>query len=147
MPTIPIPAGPTNKELIDLAYLALGVSDAMFGRTDDEYASAMAQLRAMMEEYPFSELGFDYAEDNITERSGIEGRFKTAVSYSLAERLSSTTVQKTMAAASMKIKADSYSRMCAAVNVTPTMRYAQGTPAGAGHRRDWIYRTFITDAS
>lgn len=144
MPVIPIPAGPTNKEIIDLAYLALGVSDAMFGRTDDEYASAMTQLRAMMEEYPFNKLGFDYREDNVSERSGIDARFKTAVGYSLAERISSTTVQKAMPSASMKIKADSYSRLCAAVNVTPTMRYAEGSPGGTGRRG---YRTFITDAS
>lgn len=147
MPTIPISAGPTNKEIIDLAYLALGISDAMFGRTDDEYASAMIMLRAMMEEYPFDQLGFDYTEDNVTERSGIDAKWKTPVSYSLAERLTSNTVNKAMPAGSMKIKADSYSRLCAAVNVTPTMRYAQGTPAGAGHKLRWFGRTFIEDAS
>lgn len=144
MTTISIATGPTNKEIIDLAYLALGVSDAMFGRTDDEYASAMLILRAMMEEYPFSALGFDYREDNLSERSGIEGRFKTAVAYSLAERLSSVTVQKAMPPASMKTKADSYSRLCAAVNVTPSMTYASGTQGGSGRRG---YRTYITDAS
>lgn len=144
MTTIPIPAGPTNKELIDLAYLALGVSDAMFGRTDDEYAAAMTILRAMMAEYPFDQLGFDTAEDNVTERSGIEAKYKAAVAYSLAERLSSTTVQKAMPAASMKTKADSYSRLCAAVNATPTMRYANGTQGGSGRRG---FRTYITDAS
>lgn len=144
MTTIPIPAGPTNKELIDLAYLALGVSDAMFGRTDDEYTSAMTILRAMMQEYPFSQIGFDNFDDNVTERSGIAAAFKTAVAYSLAERLSSTTVQKAMPPASMKTKADSYSRLCAAVNVTPAMSYAAGTPGGSGRRG---YRTYITDAS
>lgn len=144
MTTIPIPSGPTNKELIDLAYLALGVSDAMFGRTDDEYAAAMLILRSMMQEYPFDQIGFDNFEDNVSERSGIEAKFKTAVSYSLAERLSSTTVQKAMPLASIKTKADSYSRLCAAVNVTPSMSYAPGTSGGSGRRG---YRTFITDAS
>ncbi|MEW9855926.1 hypothetical protein [Novosphingobium sp. M1R2S20] len=144
MTTIPIPSGPSNKEIIDLAYLALGVSDAMFGRTDDEYASAMTILRAMMGEYPFDQLGFDTYDDNVTERSGIDARWKTAVAYSLAERLSSTTVQKAMPSASMKTKADSYSRLCAFVNVAPTMRYADGTAGGSGRRG---YRTYITDAS
>lgn len=144
MTTIPIPSGPTNKELIDLGYLALGVSDSMFGRTEDEYAAAMTILRAMMGEYPFNQLGFDTFEDNANERSGIEGRFTTAVAYSLAERLSSTTVQKAMPPASMKTKADSYSRLCAAVSVTPSMSYPVGTPGGAGRRG---LRTFIADAS
>ena len=144
MTTIPIPSGPTNKELIDLAYLALGVSDAMFGRTDDEYASAMTILRAMMSEYPFDQLGFDHTDDNPTERSGIDARHKTAVAYSLAERLSSTTVQKVMPPASMKVKADSHSRLCALMNMPPPMQYASGTGRGSGYRG---WRTFITDAS
>lgn len=144
MTTISIPSGPTNKELIDLAYLALGVSDAMFGRTDDEYAAAMTILRSMMQEYPFDQIGFDNVEDNVNERSGIAAQHKTAVSYSLAERLSSTTVQKAMPPASMKTKADSYSRLCASVNVAPTMQYASGTSGGSGRRG---YRAYITDAS
>ena len=37
---LPIPTGPSNKAIIDRAYMALGLSDSMFGRTQEEYASA-----------------------------------------------------------------------------------------------------------
>ena len=89
MTTLPIPAGPLNKEIIDLAYTVLGVSDAMFGRTDEEYASAMTMLRAMMGEWPFDQLGFDTGDARVGSESGIEAKWLTAIGYSLATRIGS----------------------------------------------------------
>lgn len=146
MTTIPIPDGPTNKEIIDLAYLGLGTTDAMFGRTDDEYASGMVLLRAMMAEYPFNGLGYDMAEARLNERSGIDYQWLTAVGYSLSERIAATTPGKAMLPTTMRQKAIAFSKMVAFVNVTPSMEYSQHTPAGAGNKFPWR-GTFIVDAS
>ncbi len=143
MTEIPIPTGPTNKEIIDLAYLGLGLSDAMFGRTDDEYAGAMVLLRAMMGEYPFDQIGYDMTEARLDEKSNIAAKWLTAVAYSLTERLASAT-NKPVPANTAKVKANAFSRLCSGVNVTPAMTYAQGTPAGSGRR--WNSLTYATDA-
>ncbi len=148
MPAIPIPPGPTNKEIIDLAYVGLGLTDAFFGRTDDEYATAMTLLRAMMAEYPFDQIGYDTTDDNLAERSGIEPRWLTAVAYSLTERIVAATPTRQMPPTTFRQKSEAYSKLVASLPV-PKKRYAQGTPAGAGNRSNWrgYDRTFITDAS
>lgn len=145
MTDIPIPGGPTNKDLIDLAYLALGVSDAMFGRTEEEYASAQKLLRAMMGEYPFDRINYDATNDHPSERSGIPFEYEQAVALCLAERLG-PAISKSLTAEARARKARSFSMLCAAANVTPSLEYAQGTPSGAGNKRR-LGSPFAYDAS
>lgn len=134
---LPIPSGPTNKEIIDRAYQVLGLSDSMFGRTPEEYASAMLPLGGMMLEWPYDQLGFifeDAAGLRVEEESGIARKYLDAVAYGLAERLA-PTIGKALPAEARKPKNTTYSRLCADVRVATPAQYAAGTPRGAGGRR------------
>jgi hypothetical protein len=138
---LPIPSGPTNREIIDRAYQVLGLSDSMFGRSEDEYASAMRPLGGMMLEWPFSALGFiteDAAGLRSEEESGIDRKYLDTVGYALAERLA-PTIGKDLSAAAMKVKAGLYSRVCADVTVIPAASYRDGTVRGGGARRWPVY--------
>src|SRR5690606_25386143 len=133
---LPIPSGPTNKEIIDRAYQIIGLSDSMFGRTPEEYASAMLPLGGMMLEWPFDQLGFifeDAAGLRPEEESGIDRKYLEAVAYALAERIA-PTIGKTLPPEARKPKNTTYSALCAAVRVATPAEYADGTPMGAGHR-------------
>ncbi len=137
MTEIPIPAGPTNKELIDLAYLGIAISDAMFGRTPEEYASGGVLLRAMMAEWPYNLLGFiqeDGAGLRIEEESGIARAYSQAVALGLAERIA-PSIGKEMTGAAVKAKARSFSLLCGLAAVAPDAAYADATFMGSGQRR------------
>ena len=122
-----------NKELIDLAYTALGLSDSMFGRTAEEYGTGMVLLRAMMGEYPFDQLGFDTGESQIENESGIADKWRTAVGYSLAVRIGASC-NKTLKPGAQSVLNRAYSQLCAGVATISTVQRAPGTPMGAGHR-------------
>ena len=130
---LPIPGGLLNKEIIDLAYTVLGVSDAMFGRTDEEYASAMVMLRAMMGEWPFNQLGFDTGDARVGSRSGIDAKWLTAVGYALALRIG-PAIGKTLAPNAQGVANRAYSALCAAYAVPGQAAWSPGTARGTGHR-------------
>lgn len=139
---IPIPSGPTNREIIDRAYRSLALKDSMFGRTAEEYATGVEILASMMLESPFDKLGYvqqDGGEGNRVEaESGIERKWLEAVGLMLAERLA-PTIGKTLSPHTEKARARAYSQLCAAVMTIPEAKYADGTPRGAGAR----YRTVV----
>lgn len=138
MTTLPIPSGPTIKEIIDLAFNAMGSSDTMFGHTENEYVDALTSLNAMMSEWPFDQLGYiieDAAGVRTEEESGIARQHMTAVAYALAERMA-PTFGKTLAPETRKVKNRSYSTLCNAVQTIPEAQYADNTPRGSGHR--WL---------
>jgi hypothetical protein len=134
---LPIPAGPTNREIIDRAYRSMGVSDAMFGRTPEEYAVGVEILSSMMLESPFDLLGyvqFSGGEGNrVEEESGIDRKYLEAVGLMLAERLA-PAIGKTLAPHTLAAKRRAYSLLCAAVVTIPDAVYQDGTPRGVGHR-------------
>lgn len=134
MPTIPIPGGFTNKEAIDHAYTALGLSDSMFGRTAEEYASGQLFLRAMMGEWPFDQLGYDDVETGLTAESGVDRKWLNTVGLSLAQLLG-TAIGKVLPPTFNALRARSYTRLCGAVADTPEMSLAPGTITGAGAKR------------
>jgi hypothetical protein len=134
MPTIPVPAGLTQKELIDRAYTGLGFSDSMFGRTQEEYAAGQELLRAMMGEWPYDQLGFDDVETALTAETAIERKWLNVVGLGLGEMLSTTT-GKQLSPTFQKLLARSYSRLCGAVAVMPEVALAGGTVLGSGNRR------------
>lgn len=139
--TLPVPTGPTNKQIIDRAYQALGVSDTMFGRTPEEYGSAFALLRPMMAEWPFDQLGFiseDEAGSRVDEESGIAFKWLNAVALTLAEHIAAE-IGKTMAPEARKQKNRAYSALCSAVAVIPRAEYADGTITGQGWKRGRSY--------
>lgn len=145
MTEIPIPSGPTNRQIVDRAYQVEGLSDSMFGRTDDEYAAAMLPLASMAREWPFDQIGFliDGALPIVEEESGIDWKYLDSVAYSLAERLA-PTIGKQLAPAASKVKASLYSRLCGDETTIPDADYADGTIRGAGGK----YRgTFFPAAS
>ena len=142
MTTLPIPSGPTNKELIDRAYQVIGISDAMFGRTPEEYAEAVIILGAMAEEWPFDQLGFiveDAAGLRVEEESGIARKHMNAVAHYLAEQLAPIH-GKTLTPEARKVKNRTYSALCAEVNDPPPAEFADGTIRGSGARGDRYYR-------
>lgn len=141
MTTIPIPSGPTNREIIDRAYQVLGLSDSMFGRTDDEYASAILPLGGMMLEWPYDQLGYIYEDAaglRVEEESGIPRKWLDAVAYGLAERMG-LTIGKELSAAARKVKNTTYSRLCGDVAAIPRARYADATPRGAGGKYRGVF--------
>jgi hypothetical protein len=135
--TIPIPSGPTNREIIDRAYRSLGLKDSMFARTEEEYATGVEILSSMMLESPFDKLGYvqqDGGEGNRVEaESGIDRKWLEAVGLMLAERLA-PTIGKTLSPHTMKARNRAYSQLCSAVVTIPAAKYADGTPRGAGAR-------------
>jgi hypothetical protein len=136
MTTLPIPSGPTNREIINRAYQFLGLSDSMFGRTEQEYGAAMLALGAVMEEWPYDQLGFiveDAAGLRVEEESGIARTWLNAVALALAENIG-PELGKTLSREAVKLQARAYSRLCGAVASIPTAQYAEGTAKGAGHR-------------
>lgn len=141
--TLPIPGGLANKEIVDLAYMALGLSDSMFGRTEEEYATGMIQLRAMMGEYPFDQLGFDSGDQTINGESNIERKWLTAVGYSLAQRVGNA-IGKTLKPGAEGTRARSYSRLCSTVATITERGFAAGTPTGSGHRY-WGVGTYFPE--
>ena len=134
---LPIPAGPTNREIIDRAYRSMGVSDAMFGRTPEEYGVGVEILASMMLESPFDRLGYvqeDGGEGNRVENeSGIDRKYLEPVALMLAERLA-PAIGKQLAPHTLAAKRRAYSLLCAAVVAIPDAKYQDGTPRGAGHR-------------
>ena len=139
--TIPIPSGPTNREIIDRAYRSLGLKDSMFARSDEEYATGVEVLSSMMFESPFDQLGYlqqDGGEGSRVEaESGIDRKWLEAVGLMLAERLA-PAIGKTISPHTEKARARAYSQLCAAQPI-PEAQYSDGTPRGAGAR----YRTTI----
>lgn len=138
---LPIPSGPANREIIDRAYQVLGLSDSMFGRTEEEYASAMLPLGAMMLEWPFSLLGYIYEDAaglRVEEESGIDRKYLDTVAYSLADRIG-PTIGKAIPAGALKTKGRLYSTLCADVAAIPTSGYADATFGGSGHRTPLPY--------
>lgn len=133
MTTLPIPGGFSNKEVIDAAYLALGLNDAMFGRTAEEYLSGLTLLRMMMGEWPYDQLGFDDAAATVGEESGVARKWLGAVSYALADRIGAT-IGKQVKPGTMKAAAQSFSKLCAAVGNKTSVGFASGTAQGSGHR-------------
>lgn len=146
MTVIPVPAGPTIKEIIDTAFSAMGTSDVMFGHTETEYQDAVLALNGMMSEWPFNLLGYiieDAAGLRLEEESGIDRTYMTAVAYSLAERMA-PSFGKGLTAEARKIKNQTYSRLCGAVQPIPAAQFADNTPRGSGHR--YYRRTYFPKA-
>lgn len=135
MSVIPVPTGPTNRELVDGAYTALGLSDSMFGRTAEEYASGVAQLRAMMAEHPFDKLGFDTLGGEIENPSGIADKWRTAVSYALAIRIGAS-IGAVLKPGAQAVHNRAYSALCAAMATISPAQHFPGSPRGSGHRVD-----------
>lgn len=133
MPAIPIPGSLTNREIIDLAYSALGMSDSMFGRTAEEYATGLMHLRAMMGDWPYNMLGFDDAVATVQEESGIDRKYWTACGLGLAKLIALTTGKQLLPAFANQA-GRSYSRLCADVSLPETVTLADGTPIGSGNR-------------
>ena len=137
MPVLPIPGGPTNREIIDEAWLGIGVSDNMFGRTAEEYASSAKRLRAMMGEWPFDQLGYINEDEpglRLEEESGIAQKWLSAVASCLAERIAAS-IGKSLSPESRRVKMTNYPRLCSAVGNTTKVPYADATFAGAGQQR------------
>lgn len=133
MTTLPIPGGFSNKEAIDAAYLALGLSDSMFGRTAEEYGTGLTLLRMMMAEWPFDQIGFNDSVALVSEKSGVAQKWLGVVSYCLADRIGAT-IGKQIKPGSVAAKARSFSMLSAAVGNKSTVKHADGTARGSGHR-------------
>jgi len=147
MTEIPIPAGPTIKEIIDASFSAMGTSDAMFGHTETEYQDAVLALNGMMSEWPFNLLGYiveDAAGLRLEEESGIDRAYMAAVAYSLAERMA-PSFGKMLTPEARRVKNQTYSRLCGAVQAIPEAQFGDNTPRGSGHR--YYRRTYFPAAS
>lgn len=137
MTVLPIPGGPTNREIIDLAWLGIGVSDNMFGRTMEEYASSAKILRAMMGEWPFDQLGYIREDEpglRLEEESGIAQKWLSAVASCLAERIAAS-IGKSLSPEARRVKMTNYPRICSAVGAPTEVQFADATATGAGQRR------------
>jgi hypothetical protein len=145
MTELPIPTGLTFKQIVDRAWLGLSVSDAMFGRTEEEYAASILLLSGMMGQWPFDQLGYDDQAPAPGERSGIEAKWLDAVALMLAERIA-PAIGKQMTPDAVRQKAQAYSRLCSVVGAEgmPSMSFGPGTIIGQGNDDD--YGPFFTGA-
>lgn len=145
MTVLPIPTGPTNREIIDRAYQIIGVSDAMFERTPEEYASAILPLGSLMLEYPYNTLGYVYENEaglRVEEETGITRASLDTVAYGLAKRIA-PTINKTLSAEASSEAARLYTLLLSTAAVVPSMPLGHATPSGAGNRRIGV--TYFND--
>jgi hypothetical protein len=127
-------AGPPKRQIIELAFGDIGSAGYEFGRTPEEVSDALLRLNAMMREYPFSTLDFNfpaYGNGLPDELSGIPPQWLSVVAAKLALRICP------MMGASMSAEAKgnlSYgmAQLNAAAATIPSMPYERGTPRGAG---------------
>lgn len=132
--TIPLPQGPQKRTIIDAAYDDCGMAGYVFGRSEEEYSSALRKLNAMMYEYPFSGLGFippDRGDGSIEEPSGIAFKYQNAVSSMLALRLA-PQMGKALSVEQRKAMSHSMSLLYADVAVPVEMTWPTKTIAGNG---------------
>lgn len=132
MTVIPVPPPPAKREILELAFQDCAQAGYMFGNTADEYAMAQRTMDAMMAEWPFNTLGYDFSTDPM---SGIAREFMTAVYTQLAARIA-PGMGKELSSEQRRTRAKAFDRLCsvAGVNGLPEALYARNTPAGAGHR-------------
>lgn len=134
MTTLPLPTGPTNKQLIDRAYDMMGMSGEVFGRPVDEYTLGQRTLNAMMEEWPFNLMGYigaDYGDGDLEEKSGIASKYREGVSAELAMRLAPAK-GKTLAPAMIRTLNRASAIVYADFSVPAQVEFPQGTISGNG---------------
>lgn len=147
MVTLTLSTGPPKRQIYELAFGDIGSAGYEFGRTPEEINDAALRLIALMREYPFSTLGFnfpDYGVGSPEELSGIADEWLSVVAAKLALRICP------MMGASMspEAKANLASGMAllnASAATVPTMPYQHGTPRGAGAK--WPQNPFIAESA
>jgi hypothetical protein len=140
-------AGPTKRQIVELAFGDIGSAGYEFGRTPEEVTDALLRMNALMLEYPFSALSYNqpsYGAGSPDELSGIPNQWFSVVSLSLAERLCGT-MGATLAPEARKRLTTGMALLHAAVAIIPTMPLAAQTPRGAGAR--WGFGPFIAETA
>lgn len=134
---VPLAGGPTKQRLIEMAYAKCGTAGYVFGRTPEEVSDALSELDAMMNEHPFSALGYVSGPNGsiASEQSGIPNDCTAAVAGSLAQRLA-PNLGKTLSPEAQASIANSRAYLLAKVATIPTMPYARHTPRGLGAK--WL---------
>lgn len=127
-----------------MAYGKCGLAGYELGRTPEEITDAMAELDAMMLEWPFSLLGYaqpPYGISNSDEQSGIPPDTLAAVATQLALRLA-PNMGKTLSPEAQKSISRSMALLHAHPMVTqvPAQPFQKHTPRGLGNKG---FRQFV----
>lgn len=130
------PAGPTKREIIELAFGDCAMAGYEFGRTAEEVADAQDRLNALMYEWPFSTLGFvhsDYGTGLPDESSGIPFDTLNVVAARLALRIA-PMMGKSLPLEAKANLARGMALLHARAATIPASDFASNTLAGAGTR-------------
>lgn len=134
--TLSLPTGRPKRDIIELAFDDCGLAGYEFDRTADEQTMALRKLNAMMDEWPWSLLGYSqpaYGVGQIEEPSGIPNEAVSTVGQYLARRI----VPGMGGAVSDDLKATlarSFSVLLAQTATIPDMSLPGNTPLGSGRR-------------
>ncbi len=134
--TIPTPAGPEKRRIIEMAFGKCTLAGYEFGRTAEETNDALSELNAMMLEHPFSALGYVqpvYGIGSAEDLSGIPDDTLAAVATQLALRIA-PNMGKSLSPEAQTAIQRSMDYLQAKVATIPTMPFAAHTPRGAGGR-------------
>lgn len=139
--TLPI-TGVTKRSLVEGAFEAWGRNRDDL--TAEETAKALRTLNALMAEWPFSALDFDFpdiGDGALEERSGVDRAYQQAVTLSLALRLAPTD-GAVFPADSKAALTRSMTLLTSAVATIPTQKLEHSTVRGSGNRNR---RPFINE--
>lgn len=136
MPQITLPmTGVPKRNFIEGAFEEWGVNGYEFERTPQEIAKALRRLNAMMQEWPFSMLGYvgsDYGVGSVDGLSGVDPAYEQAVTLSLAQRLAPAEGAQ-LSPDTKAVLARSMARLASSVSTIPTAVF-MSSPAGAGNK-------------
>lgn len=140
-----VASGPLKSALIALAFEDCGMSDLSI--TPDEKAMALRRLNAIMQEEPWSNMGYvqpEYGHGDAAEPSGLETDAVNAVVKHLAFNLMGvfgkepgSSFRSTYAKAKLQA-AGRYATVA-------TAQYAPGTIVGAGNRDRYTFDPFFPE--
>ena len=136
MTTIPLPAGPPKRRILESAFGKMTLSGYEFGRTPEEINDALFEFNMMMLEWPFSTLGYvqpTYGVGSADELSGVPAETTSILAYQLALRLA-PNMGKTLAPEAQVQIQRGMALLHAIAATVPSMPFQAHTPRGAGSR-------------
>lgn len=133
------PGGVLKREIVDMAFGELGISDY----EPDEAVKALARLNALAKESPFDLCGYEqptYGAGLLTDESGVDPAYLSAWATELALRIAPSVGK----AASTELKRNAASARRTLPISIPSMSLARNTPRGSG-ARGTLTSPFVND--
>lgn len=133
------PSTSTKRDLINMAYQAMGLADYEFNTTAEEYAAALLSLDTLQAQWRTNNLDLGYnappvvGQSDLSDESGIADDAVDAVALALAMRVA-PYAGKTMSAEARVAYGHAMNALRARYSVIPNRALSSGTPRGAGQK-------------